>query len=86
MNVSFLSLAYIELKEAVDYYNTAAQLSVNDFTTPIFMFKAGQAYEMLGQNEKALEIYKAIETEYNKSNEARKIEKYITRVNLKMNK
>jgi tetratricopeptide (TPR) repeat protein len=74
--------AYMELGEvddAIDYYIKAAESKENDFTSTLFLFKAGFAYEDLGQYDKALEVYKKIQKEYFKSYEARDIEKYISR-------
>jgi len=74
--------AYMELGDvdkAIDYYLEAAEKKTNDFTTTLFLFKAGFAYEDLGQFDKALEIYKKIQKEHYRSYEARDIEKYISR-------
>jgi tetratricopeptide (TPR) repeat protein len=74
--------AYMELGEvddAIDYYIKASETKVNDFTSTLFLFKAGFAYEDLGQFDKALEVYKKIQKEHFKSYEARDIEKYISR-------
>jgi tetratricopeptide (TPR) repeat protein len=79
--------AYSELndnEEAVSYYVKAVENNPNDFTTPIFLFKAGLMYEILGDWEEALRYYKRIETEYPKSKEARDIQKYITRARIKL--
>jgi tetratricopeptide (TPR) repeat protein len=79
--------AYSELndnEEAVSYYVKAVENNPNDFTTPIFLFKAGLMYEILGDWENALKYYKRIETEYPKSKEARDIQKYITRARIKL--
>lgn len=80
--------AYLELNElgnAIKHYEKAAKLGQNDLISPIYLMKAGQVYEMDGQYEKALEIYNRIETEYYGTREQRNIEKYQTRVKLKMN-
>jgi tetratricopeptide (TPR) repeat protein len=74
--------AYMELgniEQGVDYYLKAADQRNNDFTSTLFLFKAGFAYEDLGQYDKALEVYKKIQKEHYKSYEARDIEKYISR-------
>ena len=79
--------AYSELgdnEEAASYYAKAVENNPNDFTTPIFAFKAGLMYEILGDWETALSYYKKIETEYPKSKEAREIQKYITRARIKL--
>jgi len=74
--------AYMELGDvdkAIDYYLEAADKRNNDFTSSLFLFKAGFAYEDLGKFDKALEVYKKIQKEHFKSYEARDIEKYISR-------
>jgi len=75
--------AYMELGQtdkAVDYYLKAANTKDNDFTSSMFLFKAGFAYEDLGKFDKALEVYQKIKKEHFKSYEARDIDKYISRV------
>lgn len=81
--------AYLELgnlDEALSFYRKAADKMPNDFTTPIYLMKAGFVLEKLNRWEEALSTYKRIEKEYNRTNEGRKIEKYITRASLKLNK
>ncbi len=85
--ISAIGDAYAQLNEkekARDYYLKASNIKPNDFTTPIFLFKAGMLSEQINDNQMALDTYKKLEKEYPNSNEARKIEKYIARVNLKL--
>jgi len=42
------------MNDAVDFYNKAANATENDFTTPLFLWKAGLAYEALGKMLKQL--------------------------------
>lgn len=75
--------AYMELGktgEAADYYLKAADLTKNDFTTPVFLQKAAWAFEDAGKKEEALDAYDRIRLEYPRSAEARDVEKYITRL------
>ncbi len=79
--------AYCELgnlDEAADYYLDAANVSENSFTTPYFLFKAGKVLEELGQLKKALDAFENIDKKFHNSAEARSIEKYITRVEIKL--
>jgi len=72
--------ANMELKridKAVDLYLEAAGMRTNELTTPLFLMKAGMAYEELGNYEKALGLYKRIKEEFPRSNEGREIDKYI---------
>lgn len=75
--------AYLELgqkEDAAEQYMKAADTYENEFTTPVFLQKAGWAYEDAGNNEKALEAYNRIKTEYPRSTEARDVEKFIIRL------
>jgi len=62
----------------------ASSINTNNFTTPIYLQKAGIAYEMTGNYNDALAAYETIEKDFAKSSEARDIEKYITRAKLKL--
>ncbi len=67
-------------KEAVALYEKAAAADANALTSPYYLRKAGQVYEQLGENAKALAAYKSIKTDYATSMEARDIDKYIGRL------
>eukprot|EP01029_Cantina_marsupialis_P005458 TRINITY_DN159520_c0_g1_i2.p1 TRINITY_DN159520_c0_g1~~TRINITY_DN159520_c0_g1_i2.p1 ORF type:complete len:253 (-),score=43.88 TRINITY_DN159520_c0_g1_i2:33-725(-) len=74
--------AYMELgeiKKAASNYMDASSFNANDFTTPIYLQKAGIAYEMVGDFNSAIAAYEKIEKDFAKSAEARDVEKYITR-------
>jgi tetratricopeptide (TPR) repeat protein len=74
--------ANMELKntdEAIKYYLKAADKKGNDFTSPIYLKKAGFAYETKGEYADAVKMYERIQKEYTKSTENRDIEKYISR-------
>ncbi|MEY1638085.1 tetratricopeptide repeat protein [Tenuifilum osseticum] len=80
---------YVELnklKDAAKFYVKAANYEKNDFTTPIFLKKAGMVYEELKQYDKALNLYNIIKNDFTKSIEARDIEKDIARINALMGK
>jgi tetratricopeptide (TPR) repeat protein len=79
--------AYIELgkkDEAVKYYLKAAKNNDNDFSSPIYLMKAGNVYQNKGEFKEALEVYNTIKEKYPKSYEGRQIDKYITFVELKI--
>ena len=61
-------------------------MNANDLTTPIYMQKAASVLETLGDLEEALKIYKQIKTDYPNSTEGRNIDKYIARVEVKLEK
>ncbi len=74
--------AYMELgdlNKAAANYEDAANREKNNFTTPLFLKKAGQTYELLEDHSAALEIYTTIKEEYKDSPEASDIEKFIAR-------
>jgi TolA-binding protein len=67
--------------KAISYYLKAADKRKNDLTSPLFLMKAGMAYELQGKNEDALKVYQRIKTEFSRTNEGREIDKYIARMN-----
>ncbi len=80
--------AYVELgdfKQGLSFFLKAVARKKNEFTTPIYLKKAGLVYEQLGEYDKAIDLYKKIELEYPNSQEAFDIEKNITIANIKQN-
>ena len=74
---------YVELDDyesAVDRYEEAASREENEFTTPMYLKKAGLAYEALGKNDDAREAYQKIKDNWENSTEGQDIEKYLARV------
>lgn len=74
--------AYIELNQpakAAGYYIEAADLKENEFTTPLFLMKAGWTYEIMKDYTNAVSTYERIKYKFPTSNEAREIDKYIAR-------
>ena len=89
MALGALGDAYIELNEpdkAVSAYLDAAYVSDNEFTTPMYLYRAGMTYEMLGEYEDAYDIYNEIYKDYFRSNEGRSIERNIARMKAMMEK
>jgi tetratricopeptide (TPR) repeat protein len=79
--------AYVELGEldkGVANYIEAADYASNQFSTPIFLMKAGGIYEMTKKYDAALKMYTRIKDEYPESSEGAAIDKYIARVNILM--
>lgn len=79
--------AYMELDnmaEAVKYYEQAANKNKNTFTTPMYLLRAGMASELMGNYQKAIDLYNVIKSEYPTSNEGFSIEKYIARAQAEM--
>ena len=74
--------AYMELgdlNKAVSNYEKAANRRDNEFTSPLYLKKAAETYELLGEYDNAVEHYKSIKEDYKKSAEASDIDKYIAR-------
>jgi len=81
--------AYSEMdniKEAVSYYEKASAKTTNHFTTPIYLMKAANTYEDLGDNEKALKIYQRLRTEFVRTQEGREAEKYYAKLSALLDK
>ncbi len=69
--------AFVELdqpKDALDYYVKAAKASDNDYTTPLYYFKAGKLALENGEKAKAKQYFTIIKEKYPKSKEAKNID------------
>jgi tetratricopeptide (TPR) repeat protein len=80
--------AYMSLNnttKAIDYYKDAADNNPNDFVSPVYLLKAGWAYEMSGNWKEAKMIYERIKKDFPQAREARDIEKYIARAKANLN-
>jgi tetratricopeptide (TPR) repeat protein len=70
---------------AVSNYEKAANKNPNNFTSPIYLKKAGMTYEDdLNDLKKALACFERIEYEFPMSREGQEAMKYITRINAKL--
>jgi len=79
--------AYVELGEtekAVSFFEKAGNKNKNDFTSAIYLKKAGLAHEALGNYKKAILTYEKIKQLYPNAEEARDIDKYIQAAKMKM--
>jgi tetratricopeptide (TPR) repeat protein len=77
--------AYLELKQdkkAVEYYLKAGKYGENEFTSPLYLLRAGQVLENMKDYKGALEQYKLIKEKYKTSNEGRVIDKYIAKAEI----
>jgi tetratricopeptide (TPR) repeat protein len=68
----------------VAFFEKAANKNKNDFTSSIYLKKAGLAYEALQNYKKAVAAYEKIKKLYPNSDEARDIDKYIQAAKMKM--
>jgi len=64
-------------KDALEYYERAANKKDNEFTTPLYLFKAGETAMNLKEFKKAESFFTQIKENYSKSDQGRDIEKYI---------
>ena len=69
-------------KEGVGYFERAASKANDEIISPIYLKKAGIAYETLNQYKDAIRVYTTIKEKYNQSMEAQEIDKYIIRAEL----
>ncbi|NEW79661.1 MAG: tetratricopeptide repeat protein [Gelidibacter sp.] len=66
-------------QDAFDYYVKAANLKDNNFSTPLFLFKAGNTAMELENYSKALELFERIKNDYPSAVEANNIDIYINK-------
>lgn len=66
-------------QEGISYFEKAAKQADNEVVSPVYLKKAGIAYESLKQYKDAVKVYTTIKEKYYTSMEAADIDKYITR-------
>tara|TARA_R110000787_G_scaffold11253_7_gene37589 strand:- start:1760 stop:2527 length:768 start_codon:yes stop_codon:yes gene_type:complete len=64
-------------EDALTYYEKAANKKDNEFTAPLFLFKAGRTAMDLGQFSKAEKFFTTIKEKYPTTDAGKDIEKYI---------
>lgn len=64
-------------EDALEYYQKAANKKDNEFTTPLFLYKAGQIAMSLKDYDKAESLFTRIKEEYPKSDQGNNIDKFI---------
>ncbi|RYD55996.1 MAG: tetratricopeptide repeat protein [Sphingobacteriales bacterium] len=67
-------------KKGIEYYNKAAGDAANSVVTPLYLFRAGLAYEMENKLDDAKKAYARIRDEYPQSAQARDMDKYLARL------
>lgn len=80
---SLMGDAYMEQKDyenAAKYYSKASSYKPNKQFTPIYLMKAGLAYEKLNQADKAKSVYQTIIDQYWESPEFQTAKKYKARL------
>jgi len=76
---SLIGDAYLEKNqaaEAAEYYQKAANHEPNKYFTPTYLLKLGIAYEQNKQNDKAIEVYDKIISQYEDAAETITAKKY----------
>lgn len=68
-----------DTQKGIDLLLKAAKNADNDAVSPVFLLQAGQLYESLNQQDKALELYQQIKDVYFRSPLSAEIDKYIER-------
>ena len=64
-------------EDALDYYEKAANKKDNEFTTPLFLYKAGQTAMLLKDYSKAETLFTRIKDNYPNSDQCNNIDKFI---------
>ena len=87
LSIGAIGDAYVELGEmdkGIAKYLEAAKYTDNSFSTPLFLMKAGEMYELNGNYSAALDLYDQIKDKYPSSTEGTEIDKYIGRIKMLM--
>jgi len=67
------------VEEGIKYFKEAASKAESKFISPIYLKKAGLAYENLSDFKNAVDVYNTLKRKYPNSQEAADIDKYIYR-------
>ncbi len=81
-SIAALGNCYIQkgnTEKGVKLLVEAADKADNNTLSPIFLLQAGEVYESINQNDKALELYNRIKKDYFRSPLSQDIDKYINR-------
>jgi len=80
--------AFVEIEQpedALQYYLDAARVKDNNFTSPLYLFRAGNVAMDLGKYAEAEDYYTTIKDDYSKSEEAKNINIFIQRAQIAQN-
>ncbi|HSD13908.1 MAG TPA: tetratricopeptide repeat protein [Flavobacterium sp.] len=83
ISIGAIGDAYSELgqkEDALSYYQKAADANINDFTTPRYLYKAGQLSLEMGKKAEALKFFTQIKEKYETSQEGATIDAMIAMV------
>lgn len=83
--VGLIGDCYVEsgnVKEAISYFKKAADSANSESLSPTFLYKAGLAYEEVGDNKSALAAYKEIKNKYPQAAATLGVEQFILKLSL----
>ena len=75
-----------QLEDALDYYEQAAKMKSNDFTAPMYMYKAGTIALELGKADKALTYFETIKEKYPNASDIAMVEVLLGKAKVMANK
>lgn len=75
-----------QLEDALDYYEQAAQMRDNEYTTPMYLYKAGIIALELDKADKALGYFETIKEKYPSASETAMVEVLIGKAKVLANK
>ena len=81
--------AFVQLnqkEDALEYYEQAVEMRNNQYTTPMYLYKAGVIALDLGKANKALTYFKRIKQEFPNSTEATTVDVFIGKAQVLTNK
>jgi len=81
--------AFVQLNQkddALEYYEEAAKMRNNEYTTPMYLYKAGAIALDLGKADKALTYFEKIKEEFPNANEASTVDVFIGKAQVLANK
>lgn len=81
--------AFVQLnqhEDALDYYEQAANMRTNEYTSPMYLYKAGTIALELEKSDKALTYFQKIKKEFPNSAEAETIDVFIGKAQALANK
>ena len=81
--------AFVQLnqpEDALDYYEEAVKMRDNEYTTPMYLYKAGAIALDLGQADKALGYFERIKEDYPNATEAATVDVFIGKAQVLANK
>lgn len=75
-----------QLDDALDYYDQAANMRDNTYTTPMYLYKAGTVALDLGKADKALTYFETIKEKYPEASETAMVDVLIGKAKVLANK